>query len=911
MEPKDLAKLESLFEALIELPRGAQREALARSMSRGDSELARRAISLANANDRATAQNESQRRVAVAPRVYGRYRTLRPIGSGGMGTVYLGGRADGQFEQTVAIKVMAPHAAGEGFRHRFLTERQILAGLNHPNIAKLIDGGMTPDGEPFLVMQYVEGLPLDQYCDGKALGLAERLELFLKVANAVDYAHRNLVVHRDLKPSNILVTEAGEPILLDFGTAKLLAGPANYASATMRLLTPRYSSPEMRSGDAVTTSTDIYSLGIILYELLTGAWPFGDPKSPSDLSDLFTRECEPTPPQGAVTEEAAQNRGETARSLRSGIAGDLSAIALKAMAADADRRYPTVPAFAADIQAYLEGRPVAARQGDFQYRASKFMGRHKAWIAAGFVLAASMIAGVAGVLWQAHIAREAERRAEARADDLRKLSNTLLEDLDNAIQKLPGSTEAQRLLVTAVTGHLRRLSNDAAANDAATQIDMASAYTKLGNIQGNPYDQNLGDASGGLATIDKAVALAQLAAKRDQASNAALSALALAYQSRAEILLGMGRQSEALPAMQSAVRVFETLVKRPNAGVDDLAAASAAYGALGDLLGQPGIGSMNDPQGGLAAYGKNLALNQRILKADPAHERALRGTVIVLFKMANIRFETDPPLALKNYEEALAMARALPAALRVSINTQRVIEITVRHLAQSHEELGEYDAALAGFDEAGRIVQGMLDADSKDLRAVEDMMTVYENRASCLEMRDQEVFGPDPRRQADAAESFDLLTRAVVVGERLLRERPSNDHRVELGYILVRAGVQAHMLGRSYDGSRTGVAMLRQVAAAPDAQGFDLDQAVDGLLIAEPASLRDPALALKAAERMIELTKRKRPDYLLDLARCYLANGDPVRARQTAREALGLYVGLSSTAPFRARMLLQRIAGGN
>src|ERR1017187_10505719 len=261
MDRNEITKLESLFHALVDIPRGAERDAAAIRLSDGDADLARRALDRADSGEKAEAANRAARQAVSAPRLYGNYRTVRLLGSGGMGAVYLAERADGQFQQTVAVKVVAPHVAGDAFRERFLAERQILAGLSHPNITKLLDGGVTAEGTPYLVMEYVAGQPLDTYCDAHKLGLRERLELFLKVCAPVAYAHRNLVVHRDLKPSNILVTSEGQPMLLDFGTAKVLTGAENNATVTLALLTIRYSSPEQRSRAPITTSTDIFSLG--------------------------------------------------------------------------------------------------------------------------------------------------------------------------------------------------------------------------------------------------------------------------------------------------------------------------------------------------------------------------------------------------------------------------------------------------------------------------------------------------------------------------------------------------------------------------------------------------------------------------------------------------------------------------
>jgi serine/threonine protein kinase len=412
MDQNELRKLEALFYALIDIPRGPEREAEALRQSGQDAELARSALELVDSDEKANAANDAAQCYASEPRTYGNYRTIRPVGSGGMGAVYLAERADGQFQQTVALKVIAPHVAGAAFRERFLVERQILAGLNHPNITKLLDGGVTGEGTPYLVMEYVDGQPLDRYCDMHKLGLRERLELFLKVCAPVAYAHRTLVVHRDLKPSNILVTPEGQPMLLDFGTAKLLAGAETYVTTVLPLATPRYTSPEQWSHTPITTSSDVFSLGVILYELLTGSWPFGDPASHKQMLERFARDTPMTSPQTVVTEEASQARSANLRSLRGSLSGDLGNILAKALAPAPDQRYETVQALAADIGNWLAGLPVTARAPSFSYRAVKFLRRRWLPSTAAAVFVLGLLGSTLFALRQAQLARAQTLKAE-------------------------------------------------------------------------------------------------------------------------------------------------------------------------------------------------------------------------------------------------------------------------------------------------------------------------------------------------------------------------------------------------------------------------------------------------------------------------------------------------------------------
>jgi serine/threonine-protein kinase len=362
--------------------------------------------------------------------VIGRYRIVREIGRGGMGAVYLAERADRQFERRVALKVVKRGMDTDEVMQRFRYERQILARLEHPGIARLYDGGVTPDGRPYLVMEFVEGRPLLAHCDELGLSVEHRLALFRAVCEAVQFAHQNLVVHRDIKPSNLMVTELGEVKLLDFGIAKLLddAPGAVDTRGQGRIFTPEYASPEQLAGRPVTTASDTYSLGVVLYEQLTGCRPFdpGPVVSGEDEPDpsLLGRELG-RPSAVAVPATVAADRGTTPEGLRRRLRGDLDTITSKALEADPGRRYPSAAALLDDIDRHLNGLPVSARQGGRAYRAAKFVRRHQtAVLAAGLVLL-SLMGGLGTALWQArHAARQAAR-AERERDVAQSVSGFL------------------------------------------------------------------------------------------------------------------------------------------------------------------------------------------------------------------------------------------------------------------------------------------------------------------------------------------------------------------------------------------------------------------------------------------------------------------------------------------------------
>jgi len=416
----------------------------------------------------------------------GPYRLLREIGQGGMGTVYLAERADAQYQKQVAIKLVRPGLDSQSVVDRFRHERQILAGLDHPNIAKLLDGGVSEDGLPYFVMDFIEGLPVDEYCDQRQLPLVRRLELFRVVCSAVHYAHQNLVVHRDLKPSNILVTADGTPKLLDFGIAKIV-NPAPSSdpdeATTLRFLTPEYASPEQARSQPITTASDVYSLGVLLYKLLTGQSPYRlESRSAPDLARAICEE-EPERPSLVERETEREREGEKEKQRksrfpsfspslrlsvsRSQLRGDLDNIALMALRKEPQRRYSSVEQFSEDIRRHLEGLPVIARKDTVVYRTTKFIQRHKAGVGAMALMLLILLAGVLATQRQARI-------AERRFNDVRKLSNSLLFELHDAIQNLPGATPARELLVKRALEYLDRLAAEAADDPHQSRDDYRS-----------------------------------------------------------------------------------------------------------------------------------------------------------------------------------------------------------------------------------------------------------------------------------------------------------------------------------------------------------------------------------------------------------------------------------------------------
>lgn len=423
MTPGDWQRIKDLFAEAIEKP-AASRDQFLRSECGDRQDLYEEISSLiaASTEPENLIENNSfdltskigAKETPIADQHFGRYRIIREIGSGGMGTVFLAERDDGEFVMQVALKIVRQSIADRDIIERFKRERQILADLRHPNIAALHDGGLSEKGEPFLAMEFVDGETLIEYANAHKLSVSDRIRLLIKVCSAVAFAHRNLVVHRDIKPSNVLVGRDGEPKLLDFGLAKSFDSKDSEIQTTLRAFTPAYASPEQITGGTITTASDIYSLGVILYELLTGEKPLKfDDKSFEEILQTVNS-IEPRPPSeiGAA--------GTDTRKLR----GDLDNIVMMALRKEPERRYRSVEDFADDLQNHLDDRPVTARPSTFVYRASKFVARNKIAVAASVIIVLSLLAGIGVSLWQAEIAKRQSARSEAVNQFLQRILKT-------------------------------------------------------------------------------------------------------------------------------------------------------------------------------------------------------------------------------------------------------------------------------------------------------------------------------------------------------------------------------------------------------------------------------------------------------------------------------------------------------
>ncbi len=472
-----------------------------------------------------------------------RFRLIRKLGEGGMGQVWLAEQTS-PVRRSVALKLIKAGMYDESVVKRFQAERQSLAIMDHPAIAKVFDAGATPQGQPFFVMEYVSGAPITEYCDQKKLKIADRLELFIQACVGVQHAHQKAIIHRDLKPANILVVEVDSkpvPRIIDFGLAKAMAphlnGETLFTQMGHFVGTPGYMSPEQAdpSVQDVDTRTDVYSLGAVLYLLLAGAQPFDcntGEKLPLDELLRKLREEEPPSPSTRVSGDrntssaTAEARGTVPKQLADLLRGDLDWITMKALEKDRTRRYGTPSELAADIRRYLNHEIVSARPASTGYRLRKYVRRHQALVAGAATVALVLVAGVAVSTFEAIRARQARQAAlrerdiaERRFDDIHSLAREVIFNLQNQLAAIPGTTQVRKDLVTVAINYLDALAKDASA-DRALQGELAAAYLRVGSIQGSPETQNLGDLPAAMESYAKAERLAQTLVSQDPTGRA-------------------------------------------------------------------------------------------------------------------------------------------------------------------------------------------------------------------------------------------------------------------------------------------------------------------------------------------------------------------------------------------------------
>lgn len=570
----------------------------------------------------------------------GNYKIIGELGAGGMGSVYLAERADGEFSQKAALKLIKRGMDSDAILKRFYNERQILASLEHPNIAHLIDGGTTDDGLPYFVMEYVEGNTILDYAAHENLDLEQRLKLFRKVCAAVSFAHQNLVIHRDLKPSNILVTKDGEVKLLDFGIAKLLKNNVNglKTETQIQVFTPEYASPEQVRGEQLTTASDVYSLGVILYELLTEDRPYKTESK--NIGEIIKAVCETDPVRPSsivsrpwsVEKDNCLNENKGQKTNPKLLKGDLDNIILKALRKEPERRYSSVEQFSEDIRRHLEGLPVSASRDTWSYRTSKFIQRNRFSVAAGGLILLTLIAGLGATLYQMNVARQERAKAERRFNDVRRLVNSFMFEINEQIVKSP--IKARELLVQRAVEYLDSLASEA-GNDTALQSELATAYEKIGDVQAEIFSPNLGKTSDALLSHQKALQLREKLFAAEPTVERGLD-VANSHLRIGDILMTTGQIAETRENYRNAIQILESLISSDATNFAVRRKVASSYARLGQAILRSG--SLNEA---LINYEKSLEIFRNLRTENPNDPALERSVGIVYSYIAFVKMETE------------------------------------------------------------------------------------------------------------------------------------------------------------------------------------------------------------------------------------------------------------------------------
>jgi tetratricopeptide (TPR) repeat protein len=794
----------------------------------------------------------------AAPTQIGPYSIERQLGMGGMGVVYLAVRSDGAFQRQAAIKILRHDRIAGHFLTRFRQERRILAQLNHPHIASILDAGETPGGDPYFVMEYVEGVPITEFATTHALSTERRLDLFLQVCDAIQYAHRNLTVHRDLKPGNVLVTEAAAVKLLDFGIAKLLEEQPEAAGDMPRsavILTPDYSSPEQIRKEPITTGTDVFSLGILLYELLTGAHPFRRKgRLPHEVMGAI---CEDDPP--------ALNLDK-----------DLQAIILTSLRKDPAWRYPSVEQLAEDIRRYRSGLPILARGNRRWYRLGKFVRRQRLPLAAAALLLLSLTAGIVATGYQARRAdrerevaqseraraetersaaqrqreaavqaqqvaveqrrvaelrtREAEterRKEEQRYREVRSLASSLLFDLYDGVRDLAGSATARRLIVAKAQHQLEMLAADR-GHDIALTRDLAASYERMGELQMVSRRPNKADAAAALDSYRRAVDLRQKISREPEALPRDRRDLALSLAKLGDGTFWAGDAKGAVAPYDTAWSMAKALVMAP-ARDSSMPIALATIDERRCIVLMAG----GNTKGALEACREGIATLAPLAADSPDDVKIQRLLAGAQASYANdLRLSNQPHDAEKQARQALESLDRLQRLAPSNAEYRRMASSTETVLAQSLTAAGDAAGSLQAFRQAVQAMQVAIEIDPGDLGS-----------------------------------ALRLGVTLLAFSRRLASSGSAEE---------------------AHDAAQDALRLLDRTAAQPGAGPLEWNEFADALLKVDWPDLRRWPKALELARKSVAATGRKNPFFLDTLAWAYFRTGNANQAAETEREAIGL-----------------------
>ncbi|GAA3749805.1 serine/threonine protein kinase [Terriglobus aquaticus] len=607
---------------------------------------------------------------------FGSYRILRQLGRGGMGTVYLAERADGTYEQKVAVKVLQEEIFTPALAERFRRERQILAQLAHPGIARLLDGGVLADGRPYLVLEYVDGIPIDRYCDEHALTLTQRLRLFLRVAEVVQSAHQQLVLHLDLKPANIFVTTEGEPRLLDFGLARILSNAEAHTETTVRQLTPRYASPEQANGSSLGVASDVFSLSTLLYRLLTGTLPYPIEEVLPLTAIRILNETAPQAPSLHNPE----------------LKGDLDNILLQGLRKEPQRRYPTVAALAEDLERHLQMRPVRAHADSFAYRAGKFLRRNRLEaIAVAAALAVVAGSGVA-VLHSATVARRERNAAERRLADIQNLARFYVTDLYASLNDIPGTLTVRKQMTAEAVKYLQSMREER-NGDPKFSVDLANGLFEMAKTEGFPNQPSLGDLHGAQSVLSLARQMVELHALQVPDDPKTPARRGLLDASQANISNALGDVAGAVALEQRAWDEVQPVLQGPKSNRWMQIATYCFFDSI--YLASRDQFSMADPAEALRWVDRAEALLLDLGRDKPE----FRQQPLYITQLAQVRFTKANLLDQLNRDDEARQYYLQAMHDADGQNAEHSIEIA-EHVRKSHLHYAEFLLAHGQVKEA-------------------------------------------------------------------------------------------------------------------------------------------------------------------------------------------------------------------
>lgn len=867
---------------------------------------------------------------AAAGAHLGAYRVEEEIGHGGMGTVYLGARDDDQYQKRVAIKVVKRGMDTAEVLSRFRHERQILANLDHAYIARLLDAGTTPDGRPFFVMDYVEGLPLDVFCRRQGLDIKAHCRLFLMICDAVSYAHRNLVVHRDLKPANIFIMGDGTPKLLDFGVAKLLSADAETAltrTTIPRPFTPEYASPEQVRGHPVTTATDIYSLGAVLYELLTGER--AQPITSSSPVEIERAVCDTEVPRPSLAAPCLD--------------ADLDSIVLMAVRKEPERRYASVDQFVEDLRRYLDGRPVVARQSSFAYRAFKFVRRRRYEVAAAALVVASLVAGIVIALVQsrqteaarrtavaeraiayrersraeaesrqAESARQAEAlqrsiadqqrnqaveeraRAERRLTELFQLADRTLFDIHDVISELPGAIEARRQIVKTTLDYLQSLEKDPVLDDRM-RLALSTAYSRVGGIQGDPYRPSLGDFPAAAESYSRAKALLQPLYLRKNHDPDLLYRWIEAEAGLDEATARTGHRKEAVEALLKVLPISHRLAHLRPSEKWAVTQEPSIHHRLAILM-------RDNLEQSLEHSNQEIAIQTELVARFPKELDLQESLASALSTVAySFGARGEMAKATELYERSIRMREEMLPVRSDNVNLRRGLIVVYGNYAGLLgvpwlPNLGRSVEARAVCRKAVALARQMIRADSQDMTVRLDLANALARLGS---------IEPEP---GGAAESLTTLQEAIEMFHSLMKASPKSlPIATPLALAHEFAGHRLEDLGQASAALQQYRESLAEIEAARalspgDNSGRPVVMEDEEAIARLSAASGERGAALEFATRAVDHAKKWAGEFPQSenasgrLAQAYFALasvrrtlGDPDRAREAAEQAVSIW----------------------